>query len=149
MDSMTLIKQEQKEVKSKPRQICWVWRVICYIVGITSLGLAILGLILPLLPTTPFLILSAICFAKSSIRLYNWLHSNRFFGKELSRYRNREGIPLRLKVYTLSLLWITILSSVHFFVAPDRLLIKILLVLIATGVSFHVLMIKTYRASKK
>lgn len=135
------------QTTTEPRRINRVWRMFYAIVGLLALGLAILGIVLPLLPTTPFLLLAAICFARSSASMYNWLHTNKVFGAELSSYRNREGIPLRLKIYTLVLLWTTILGSILFFVPTTHLWIKLLLLTIAIGVTIHVLAIKTYSAT--
>ncbi|MDD3125645.1 MAG: YbaN family protein [Candidatus Kapabacteria bacterium] len=113
-------------------------------IGLLSLALGIIGIFLPILPTTPFLLLSAFCFTRSSKRLLIFLLTNRFFGKYISNYRNGLGIPLRTKIYTVSLLWITILFSI-FFVVDEKFWLQILLACIAIGVTIHVSRIKTLK----
>jgi len=93
------------------------------------------------LPTTPFLLLAAACYARSSQRFYHWLLYNRWFGNYIRNYRQRRGIPLKVKVLTITLLWVTIGVSAIF--AVQSLVVRIILVLIAIGVSIHVLSLKT------
>lgn len=118
-------------------------KILLSSVGIISLVLAIIGIFLPLLPTTPFLLLSAACFAKSSKRLYNWLMNHKYLGPIIRNYRDKKAVSLQSKIYALALLWTTILSSAIFFVSI--LWLKILLVCIASGVTYHILRLKTLR----
>ncbi len=74
-------------------------RSLYIFLGSASVGLAFLGVVTPLLPTTPFLLLASICFAKSSPKLNEWLLKNKYFGKSLQRYLNGEKMPLRSKLY--------------------------------------------------
>lgn len=111
--------------------------------GLVSLGLGILGIFLPILPTTPFLLLSAYCFGKSSPRLHRWMLTNRVFGEYLRNYKDKKGVPLKVKVFTLTLLWATILFSA--FVAINMWWLRILLIFIAVCVTTHLVRIKTYR----
>ncbi|MEA3558232.1 MAG: YbaN family protein [Candidatus Thermoplasmatota archaeon] len=112
-------------------------------VGMISLVLGLIGIFLPVLPTTPFLLLSAYLFARSSDRLHKWLLTNRVFGKYISNYVEGRGISLAHKIITLVLLWGVILSTVHFFVST--LWVRILLLVIALSVTTHILWIKTYK----
>lgn len=107
--------------------------------GTVSVFLGILGIILPLLPTTPFLLLAAASYAKSSEKFYNWLITNRFFGSYIRNYREGNGIPLKIKVSAISFLWITILITSFFFVPV--IAVKILLIAIAAGVTVHIVKI--------
>jgi len=112
----------------------WVRRVLIA-AGLLFVGLGILGIFLPLLPTTPFLLLAAACFARSSQKFYNWLLNNRWFGRYIRNYREGKGIPLRVKVMTISLLWVTILISAYFV---SIIYVRIFLILVAIGVTIHV-----------
>ena len=109
--------------------------------GLISLLLGIIGIFIPLLPTTPFLLLSAALFMKSSRRLYNWLINNKYLGKYLTNYIHHKTISKRAKISSISLLWIAILVSAVFFI--ENLLIKILLLLIAIAVTWHILSFKS------
>lgn len=108
--------------------------------GLLFLGLGLVGIVLPVLPTTPFLLLAAACFLRGSRRLYDWMHANRWFGRYLADYRAGRGIPLRTKVTAIAVLWTTILVSVTCFIPlwPVRLG----LVAIAAAVTVHVASIK-------
>ena len=120
----------------------WV-RILLIIAGTLFMGLGIIGIFVPVLPTTPFLLLAAACYARSSQRFYDWLLSNKYFGNYIRSYLERKGIPLKVKVLTIILLWITIGSSVAF--AVQSLVVRLILVLIALGVSIHILCIRTLK----
>ncbi|MCG8411514.1 MAG: YbaN family protein [Bacteroidales bacterium] len=109
--------------------------------GLVSLGLAVIGIFVPLLPTTPFLLLSATLFLKSSPRLYKWLLNHKYLGTYISNYLNYKVISLQTKIASLSLLWIVILGSVIFY--TQNIFVKILLLVIAVGVSIHILSFKS------
>ena len=104
-------------------------------VGIVALILGLIGVVLPLLPTTPFVLLAAACFARSSDRFYQWLIGHKWFGQYIKDYREGRGISLRVKVTTISFLWLSIGSSVILFV--DFLPAKIIMILIASCVSCY------------
>jgi uncharacterized membrane protein YbaN (DUF454 family) len=95
------------------------------------------------LPTTPFVLLAAILYARSSKRFYNWLLYNRLFGRYIRNYLDGKGIPLLAKVISISLLWVTLGTSAIFFVS--MLLIRIILLLVGIGVSTHILLIPTLK----
>lgn len=115
--------------------------------GTFFVGLGILGIFLPLLPTTPFLLLAAACYAKSSKRFHKWLLNNRWFGNYIKNYHKEKKIPLKAKVFSISLLWITILSSAIF--AITNIYIRITLILIAIFVTLHILSLGTLRDKRK
>ncbi|HEY0490330.1 MAG TPA: YbaN family protein [Telluria sp.] len=81
------------------------------LIGAIAVLLALLGVFLPLLPTTPFLLLASACFARGSTRLHGWLLNNKLFGAYLRNYEQGRGIPLRGKVVALGLLWASIVYS--------------------------------------
>ena len=103
--------------------------------------LGAVGVFVPVLPTTPFLLLAAAFYARSSRRLYHWLLSNRLFGEYVRKYREGRGLPLRLKILTILTLWLTIGSTALFAVSSLRG--RLILFLIAAGVTLHLIMIKT------
>lgn len=80
--------------------------------GWTCVGLGMVGVFLPVLPTTCFLLGAGACFAKSSPRAHRWLHHNRWFGRYLRDYREARVIPGRVKAVSLVVLWATILATV-------------------------------------
>ena len=110
-------------------------------IGIISVGLGTAGIFLPLLPTTPFLLLAAACFIRSSDRLYRWLIHNRWFGSYIRNYQENRALPLRAKVIALILLWTTMTYSV--FALVTHLFLRILLLLIAAVVTIYLLSLKT------
>lgn len=103
--------------------------------------LAFLGALLPLLPTTPFLIVAAACFFRSSARFYNWIMFNRIFGHYLQDYQSGRGVAMHVKIMALSFMWISTLVSIFVFI--PWLWLEILLLFIAIAVTIHVLMIRT------
>ena len=113
--------------------------------GLVSLGLGVIGIFLPLLPTTPFLLLSAFCFIRSSPRLYNWLTGHRILGVYIGDYLKYRAVPMKTKIFALALLWSTI--SLSIFLLPN-LIVRIVLAAVALGVSFHILSLKTRRPGK-
>jgi uncharacterized membrane protein YbaN (DUF454 family) len=111
--------------------------------GSISLALGVAGIFIPLLPTTPFLLLTATLYLKGSFRLYNRLINHKYLGVYIRNFRENKAIPLRVKIVSVSLVWITILYCI-FFIA-DPLCLKVLLLCIAAGVSYHILSFKTLR----
>jgi hypothetical protein len=91
-------------------------QTILIAVGILAVGLGTLGIFLPLLPTTPFLLLAAYCFARSSRRLYVWLLSHRLLGPYIHAFRNKTGLTRTQKIRIG--LSFTVLLAVSFYIAP-------------------------------
>ena len=118
-------------------------RILLVIAGTLCVGLGIVGIFVPVLPTTPFLLLAAVCYARGSQRFYGWLLNNKWFGSYIRNYLERKGITLRAKIVTVTLLWITIGASVAF--AVETLVLKLILVIIAIGVSIHILSVRTLK----
>ena len=125
--------------KMSNRLIRWV----LIIAGTFFVGLGVLGIFLPLLPTTPLLLLAAACYARSSKRFYNWLLNNKWFGNYVKNYQEKKGVLLKVKISSISLLWITIIFSAVFIV--HILFVRIILILIAIGVTIHILSIRTLK----
>lgn len=118
-------------------------KILYITAGSISLGLGILGILLPLLPTTPFLLLTLFCYSKSSNYLYNRVLNNKYLGKYLHEYLEKRGIRLHIKIYILTLLWVGIGSSILF--VANAIWLKLLLLATATGVTIHILSFKTLR----
>ena len=120
-----------------------IMKVLLIAGGILCVALGVIGIFVPILPTTPFLLIAAVCFARSSERFYRWLITNRWFGEYIKNYREGKGISLKRKVFAISLLWVTIGYSA--LVVANQLWIKLLLWAIAVGVTIHLLKIRTYQ----
>lgn len=118
-------------------------RTLLIALGTLCVALGVLGMLLPVLPTTPFLLLAATCYGRSSEQCHHWLMNNRWCGEYIRNYREGRGIPIRQKVLTLLLLWLTIGSTVYW--AVSQWWLRLLLFGMAIGVSVHLLRIKTYR----
>ena len=118
-------------------------RLLLITFGTVFVGLGIVGIFIPILPTTPFLLLAAACYARSSPKFYRWLLTNRWFGTYIDNYRHKRGMPLKMKMAIVALLWLTIGLSAAF--ATDSLAVRIILMVIAIGVSVHILYIKTMK----
>ena len=118
-------------------------RIIFLFLGILSLVLGVVGVFLPVLPTTPFLLLSATLFLRSSQRLYDWLLSHPYLGEYIRNFKEHKAIPLRVKVVSVSLVWITLLYCA-LFVAREWWM-SAMFIAIALGVSIHILHYKTLR----
>jgi hypothetical protein len=108
--------------------------------GTLSTGLGIIGVFVPVLPTTPFLLLAAACYMRSSERFYQWLIDNRIFGAYVRNYIEGRGMPIKIKISTILLLWLTIGVTIAF--AVENIVVRIVLICIAIGVTAHVALIK-------
>ena len=113
------------------------------IAGTVSLVLGIIGIFVPLLPTTPFLLLSAAAYFRGSERLYNWLIGHKYFGTYIRNYREHRAIPLRAKNISILLMWLTIGYCIIFLELP--IWIRILLGCVSIGVTWHILSFKTLK----
>jgi len=96
-------------------------RAFFLVAGFLSLGLGIAGLVLPVLPTTPFMLLAAACFARSSPRFHQWLLRHRTFGPIVGEWERHRAIPWRTKLWGIALMSATLAVSITFFVKPPWL----------------------------
>ena len=118
--------------------------------GMICLFLGAIGVVLPILPTTPFLLAAAACFCKSSTRMYNWLLSNKWFGDYIRNYKEGRGLPIKTKITALTVLWVTIgISTVVFLnrlLSPQLVLpMQLIMLAWAVGVSTHILRLPTLK----
>ena len=93
-----------------------MFKAVLIILGTISLFLGVIGIFIPGLPTTPFLLLTASLYVRSSDKLYNKLISNKMLGKYILNYRKNKGITKKTKIYSITLMWIMIACSVLFFI---------------------------------
>ena len=119
-------------------------KTLYIVLGSISLGLGILGIFLPLLPTTPFLLLTAALYFKGSPRLYNWLLNHRHFGPYIRNFRENKAIPLRAKIISLVLMWGTMLYCV-FAPLSGWWWAQVALLAVAVGVTWHILSFATLK----
>jgi uncharacterized membrane protein YbaN (DUF454 family) len=96
-------------------------RVALVVAGTGFVGLGVLGAFLPVLPTTPFMLLAAACYARASTRFYNGLLNNRLFGPTVREWRRHRSIPYRTKCTAIALMAITLTASIVFAVEDGRM----------------------------
>ena len=116
-------------------------RFLYLIFGFIRVGIGVLGIFLPLLPTAIFLIMASACFMKSSPKAAAWLKNNKWIGGYVRNYIDKTGLTITSKITHIVILWISIGLSAY-FVAENNV-IRILLLVIAIAVSIHLIMIKT------
>ncbi len=110
-------------------------RLLLISVGWLSVVLGVIGIFLPIMPTTPFLLLAAACFVRTSPKFYQWLVGHPRLGKYLVYYLEGKGIPLKAKVYTIAL--ITISMSITTYIVPV-MAVKVLLPLVGVLVALYI-----------
>lgn len=118
-----------------------VIKIMLIITGWLAVLLGVLGIFMPVLPTTPFLLLAASCFWRSSERLHAWLLNSPRLGLFIRNYQEKKGIPRNVKITAITMLWLSISVSAFFFIS--KLLVRVLLFAIAIAVTVHLLQIKT------
>ena len=120
-------------------------KYIYFIFGSFSLVLGIIGIFLPILPTTPFLLLAAALYVRSSQRAYQWLITHKYLGSYIRSFREEKSIPLHVKVVSVSLMWITALFCIVF--KFSHIALDILMLIIAVGVTTYILSFKTRKSN--
>ena len=118
-------------------------RGVYIIVGSMALALGALGLFLPVLPTTPFVILAAACYYRGSERLHAWILRSRWFGETISNYQSGRGITFGTKIKAIGLMWLTITASALFYV--DSLLVRVMLFGVSTCVTIYLVRLPTFK----
>lgn len=116
--SMRLFVEEQ-DVHTADIERSQFSRIFWFSLGLVSMTLGLIGIPVPGLPTTPFMILAAACFAKSSQRFYDWIINNRMFGEHVRNYREGNGIPKKSKPMILATMWTFVLFAVLIAI-PDE-----------------------------
>lgn len=114
-------------------------RCLLLSLGTAALALGVVGIFLPILPTTPFLLLTSFCYLRSSQRMHNWLLGHPILGRYLQDYIRHRAVPRRAKILALGTLWPSLTCSV--FLIP-LLPVKILVGVVGLIVSIHILRLK-------
>jgi len=125
------------------RPLAWPIRALLLVTGTLFVGIGVLGIFLPLLPTTVFLLIAAACYGRSSDRAYHWLMTNQLFGRYLRNYQEERGATMRTKVVAIASLWVGIGLAVYWIDASWWL--AAVLAAIAIGVTIHLVRLRTIR----
>lgn len=131
----------RENTKVKDLEMPKLYRYFYLISGVLLVAIGVIGIFLPVLPTTIFLILASACFVKSSPRANEWLRNHKVLGMYIKNYQDKTGLSIRAKIFNITFLWVMILLSAFYF--TNEFYIRIILILIAVGVTIHLLMIKT------
>jgi uncharacterized protein len=125
-------------VPTQPPTTTGVTRVLVLAAGIAALGLAVIGAILPVMPATPFILLAAYCFARSSRRWHRWLTENRLFGRHVTHMVQGRALSRPVKIALIASCWVTAALSAT-LLAPN-LAVRLSSLGIAAGMSAYVLL---------
>lgn len=136
-----LIPSQQNKLYFNLKFLIVYMKIILIICGWFFVGLGFIGAFVPLMPTTVFLLIAAACFARSSDKFYHWLLNNKLLGKYIKNYREGNGMPIKAKIFSISLMFFTMFSTAVF--AVQILWVRILLAGIFIAVSSYILSIKT------
>lgn len=120
-----------------------VWRYILMAIGTVALVMGVIGIFVPMWPTTPFLLLTAACYIRSSDRLYRWLLDHRHLGRYVRDFVSGNGIPRKAKIASLIAMWVTTLMSsalilTRFGVRPWTVVYAVGLTLIGIAVHYYI-----------
>lgn len=125
---------------TEARFVNGIKRALLIATGTVAMVFAILGIVAPLLPATPFLLIASACFVRSSDTLYRRLMSNRIFGTYIRNFREGRGIPLRAKIVTLMILWASLAISI---IRVELVVLELALVGSGVLASFFIVRMRT------
>ena len=115
-------------------------RLIFFTLGATFLGVGVVGIVIPVLPTTPLVLASFLCFSQSSKKAEKWISNNRYFGSYIENYKTKKGVPLDVKLKSILFLWVMLIASI---ILMDQYSLHLLLILVGVAVTAHILSLKT------
>ena len=138
--------QQETELTKETNTRQKLVRALFFVAGSVSLAVGTIGIVLPILPTTPLLLLALACYCRSSKRMTKWVLSNKYFGSYIRRYKEGKGIPIKTKIVAIAALWITISYSA-FFIVNNWWIVQLILFAIAIAVSIHIIRLPTYLES--
>lgn len=133
----------QKKFEVGTAKLSGIYRIAYLISGFLLVAIGVIGIFLPLLPTTIFLILASACFVKSSPKANEWLRNHKILGVYLKNYQDKTGLTIKSKIISIVFLWISISLSGYFL--TNEPYIRLILLAIAVGVSIHIIFIKTMK----
>lgn len=119
-----------------------VKKTLLFIGGWLALIVGVIGLLLPVMPTTPFVVLAAVCFSYSSPRFYKLLRKAPYFGPYIENYKTKQGVPLKSKILILAFVWSGVSVSAFLIAKPWAVAV---LLAVGIGVTIHILWLKTRR----
>lgn len=119
-------------------------RLGLFTAGAVSVALGVVGIFLPLLPTVPFLLLAAACFARSSERCHTWLVEHRHLGPLIQGYLDGAGIPRRAKITSITLIWVSLPTSAYLLAPPPWA--AALMLAVGTGLTVYLVRLPTMKS---
>jgi uncharacterized membrane protein YbaN (DUF454 family) len=130
-----------QEIKDHIAKLPGIYRYLYFMSGVLLVAIGVIGIFLPVLPTTIFLILASACFIKSSPKANEWLRNHKILGMYIKNYQDGTGLTVKSKIFNIIFLWFMISVSAIFF--TELWYIRLLLFAIAVGVTIHLMMVKT------
>lgn len=115
-------------------------KVLFILIGIICVILGVIGIFLPILPTTPFLLLASLLFLNSSEKLHKYLNNHKYFGEYIRDYHEKRGVKRAMKVRAIVFIWVSILFSAYMI---NILWVSIVLIVIAVCVTAYLVSLKT------
>ncbi len=123
-------------------KILFIKQYLLILLGSLAMLIGIIGVFLPVLPTTPFLLLAAFCYMRSSKRLYEWLINHKIFGAYIYNYMTHKAVTKSTKISSLTFLWLSLIISMLII---SNIYISLILLAIGVGVSIHLVTLKTLK----
>ncbi|MCI0490379.1 MAG: YbaN family protein [Blastocatellia bacterium] len=120
-------------------------RIVLNVLGTVFVLIGILGIILPLLPATPFFLLASACYVRGSKRLYGWLMNNNHIGPYIKNFKEHRAMPLRAKIVTIAILWVSLIISIY---RIEIVILQPVLIIVGIGVTILILRIRTLKLSQ-
>tara|TARA_A100001037_G_C14893431_1_gene519496 strand:+ start:282 stop:683 length:402 start_codon:yes stop_codon:yes gene_type:complete len=120
-----------------------LYRILWLIFGLTFSGIGMVGIIIPGLPTTIFMILAVACFYRSSQRLYDWVINHKYFGEHVKNYREGRGMPRKAKFTAFLFMWGFVIFSVLFGIPDNMVMIKVITIIGAAIGTGYILSLRT------
>ena len=121
-------------IESEPNGIK---RILWLLLGLTFVGVGMIGIVIPGLPTTIFMILAVGCFYRSSQRLYDWVINHKYFGEHVKNYIEGKGMPRKAKLNSFIFIWVFVIFAVLFGIPDNMVIFKIITIIAAlTGTGF-------------